>query len=841
MEHLDNQIRYSTTILGKKDKYISADEYEAECLNSNYNCYEYLPTDDNIKVKPHFDIEIKPEYCEEGEEYKNSTQAVLDIAILEIKKHFPEARWGIKDSSSESYIAKDKDGEYESWKESLHIIIPNYKITRSNCLSIVNDMNEAIRKEKKMAGIYKIKDEIETPFFDNSIYKGERKMRSPYANKQYWQKGEKIFTENRPFQIIEGTFNDCLITACFHEDVIEFSALENYCSSPNSITSITDEPKKKKQKTKPKIIIEEDKPTELTQNQELLLIPLSNLDRKKWINVCSCLKFNEMTNDDWLLFCKTNNLNMDTEKIELFKNIKTDSALEIYYLQGLVKKGNPVEYQKWKDKWRNYFISIEDLKVPSKCAEKIKSGLKRNLVLCKENWYMKTENNLWKQQKEPSYYIIKELTKYIDYSQLQLATKISETDGEEKEKWIEIQKIYLSSYAKIESSGFISIIIKCCKTLLADDNFDSKLDANSGKFAFQNGILNLETLEFKEGIDAFDYIKNTIPHDYVLPNKKKMEYLKNEVLLKIMNNNTEHLEYFLSLIGYTYIGSPNLEKSIYFCIDKTMKSAGDNGKTFWFDILSHVLPNYTYGTQSTFLELGNAKIHKQLAMMKGIRMLWMDEFSKKKTNAVLIKKIADGLGIENEIMYGTSEIMTILFKAWILTNHLPNIDPEETAVFNRAKQISYGSHFDRTGEREEEEPNKLLFIADTTLPTKIKTEYINEVIGLVIEYANKYYNSGIPPIPQQFKNDVKETQAANDLFGEWFNDNIKEKEFSELPLDLIIKQTGMKKEMVKDSMKRKGFIYKKDLTGMGKDNYNKYYKGGYEGICYDEPIEDDTN
>ena len=61
MEHLDNQIRYSTTILGKKDKYISADEYEAECLNSNYNCYEYLPTDDNIKVKPHFDIEIKPD------------------------------------------------------------------------------------------------------------------------------------------------------------------------------------------------------------------------------------------------------------------------------------------------------------------------------------------------------------------------------------------------------------------------------------------------------------------------------------------------------------------------------------------------------------------------------------------------------------------------------------------------------------------------------------------------------------------------------------------------------------------------------------------------------------
>ena len=44
---------------------------------------------------------------------------------------------------------------------------------------------------------------------------------------------------------------------------------------------------------------------------------------------------------------------------------------------------------------------------------------------------------------------------------------------------------------------------------------------------------------------------------------------------------------------------------------------------------------------------------------------------------------------------------------FVLSNHIPKIDPKETAVYNRYKQISFNSHFDRTGEREEEDPENL--------------------------------------------------------------------------------------------------------------------------------------
>jgi phage/plasmid-associated DNA primase len=255
-------------------------------------------------------------------------------------------------------------------------------------------------------------------------------------------------------------------------------------------------------------------------------------------------------------------------------------------------------------------------------------------------------------------------------------------------------------------------------------------------------------------------VTQTIPYDYVKGDETKKAYLK-MVLLKILNNNAAHLEYFLSIIDYTFIGSPNLEKSIYFCVDKTGKVSGDNGKTFFFDILNDLMPNYVYKTKAELIDVKNTKTHKQLANLKGVRILWLEELpAEKNTNAELMKIIADGKTIENEVMFGTEEKIKIMFKMFVLSSHIPKIDPKETAVYNRYKQISFNSHFDRTGEREEEDPENIKFIADTKLSSLIKSQYYNEVFNMIIDYANKYYTNGIPTIPQQFIKDTKERRNS---------------------------------------------------------------------------------
>ena len=74
----------------------------------------------------------------------------------------------------------------------------------------------------------------------------------------------------------------------------------------------------------------------------------------------------------------------------------------------------------------------------------ISKTLKDNLILCEEKWYMLTDNNLWRQQKEPTFYISNEIRKYIDYSNKQIVNKLADlVDETERNPLIEQSKKYL--------------------------------------------------------------------------------------------------------------------------------------------------------------------------------------------------------------------------------------------------------------------------------------------------------------------------------------------------------------------------------------------------------------
>jgi len=474
------------------------------------------------------------------------------------------------------------------------------------------------------------------------------------------------------------------------------------------------------------------------------------------------------------------------------------------------------------------FISIENLVDIYKCCQVIALTLRKKLILCKEKWWvLDDDTQLWCQKKEPSYYIVSEIRKYIDYSQNKNSKKIMVTEGLEKDRLIAIQKEYLKFYEKINQSSYTSTCKQYLQAHLVDNHFDEKLDKNFGFMSFKNGVMDLKTGVFRKGIQWDDYITETIPYDYNPPNPIKTGFLKC-CLKQILNNNDEHLEYFLQILGFTFLGTPHLEKSLYFMIDGTENSKGDNGKTFYFDILTTLMPNYVYKSRGTILEDGNTKVHKQLAMTKGKRLVWTDEFSRtKKMNAELMKELADGKTTENEVLFGTSEKIFILFKMFVLSNFMIKIDAEQTAVYNRYKQISFGSHFDRSGHLKESIPGQLKFIADPTLADKIKNEYYDEVFGLIIEYAQKY--NGNIQIPEKFIGDAKVAQEKNDEFGMWFAENCMKINNGKIALEQICEMSGFSKEVVKHGMNRLELHYNKDLKGIGKDKFGKYYKGGFTG------------
>lgn len=637
--------------------------------------------------------------------------------------------------------------------------------------------------------------------------------------------------DNDGVELLCGQWSYCPIENCVYnsdKEILELTYLEKMLkiekqkspklklelpisNSPKSVTELKDE--------------------DLSFDDKIFVRHVNNIDIK-YIN-----SYNDWIKIIWGI--KNYNPSLRTEALNITKkshHYKTDDYFEKIWNDGKDKgitKGTIFYYSKQSNisiymeiQKENYFILADDLTDPFKTAGIISKTLKETLVLCKENWYMLNDKQLWKQQKEPSFYIINELRKYIDISNEKNTQKISQTEGEQKEKLIEISKFFLKSYKEISKPAFLNVLTKYLKTLLTDDYFADKLDNNKGQLAFQNGIMNLETKEFREGILWSDYITDTIQYDYKPSN---YTYLKS-VLKKILNNNEEHLEYFLSILGFSFIGQPDLEKSIYFMIDKTSGGKGDNGKTFYFDILHSLMPYYVYRSKATLIEKNNSKVHKQLAMLKQKRVVFLEEIPKDKdTNAELMKEISDGKKLENEIMFGTSETINVLFKLFALSNHIPKIDPtKESAVYNRYKQISFNSHFDRSGLRKEEDSDKLLFIADVKLADKIKQDHYNEVFNIVIDYAFQYYKKGLPSIPQQFLDDTKETQKENDLIAKWFDENIIEKSDGKLSLVEITNELKRDKKEIISWFKEKGYEFDKGLS------FKNYKRGGFRGLEYND-------
>ena len=461
-------------------------------------------------------------------------------------------------------------------------------------------------------------------------------------------------------------------------------------------------------------------------------------------------------------------------------------------------------------------ITLQDLELGEvKIAEKIYPALKNKLIYSSKTnlWYYTDKQNIWCKTKYANEYLI---SKTIQYYIKGLINKyweeyrLEDKPEEKKEikKDIDEATKYFNSVGK---SSYVGQTVKYLRTLLTDNNFPDKLDNTGGKIVFADGIFDLKTGEFNRGIRRDDYVSFTLsihyPPDF---DNKKMETLR-QSLKKILNWNDEHLEYYLGVIGYAFCGDAHLEKSIYYIVDGTEGGRGDNGKTFFFDVLTNLFPEYVKQTDPKLLEASNTKTHKQLPELNGARIVWADEGTKHKLNAALMKKIGDGMNIDTDIMYGNTVSLNVSYKMFVCSNHIPKIDKDEEAVYNRYKQIQFCSHFDRTGCVEEENYETLDFIADTKLGDNFKKSYRDEIISLILEYGMKYYDDGLPPIPQQFKDAVNKTKTENNEFAKWFYENFEAKEGHNISIDEIESISSYKADIIKKELGRIGIKWNKDL------------------------------
>ena len=568
------------------------------------------------------------------------------------------------------------------------------------------------------------------------------------------------------------------------------------------------------------------------------------INRVLWIKICSILICNGYDMQVFLRFCDPISNKRNETSANLWKAFKIKHSTEcIFGLQNIAKEVNNSGYKNWLQK-NNAFLKLEILdKGENDVASFIAPYLKGILIYSSEHWILNDKRtNLWRVVKEPMATIITTIQKKIDESISINADMIdrifgdSEEDIKKRDSLKNKQKFYEKHYASIAKGSYANQITKLLKEYLYEVNFDAKLDSATYIVAYENGVLDLKTLKFRNGIQSTDYLTKVLPYNYEKGTETDKAIVKKE-LMKILNMNPKHYDYYLSYLGYSMTGDASKEQ--IFLSVRGQKAS--NGKSVVFNALNDIISIYIKKLDQVFFNKDNKDRHKSIAELNGIRIAFLNEMNEKKIDKELIKDICDGKPMPYKVMYGTTASMPINFKIAIIGNTTLNVDAD-AGVKRRIKMAQLDSEFNE--DFTEDNYEKCQFKCDKKFDELLSTTYKYALMDIIYEYSKKYVDDGyqLCEYPEDWKEETTEAMTECDefqvFFDKYFETGDVEKYFvSKVNLDMKLEM--FKKKMTTNNLKDKFkslrifFTYNKEKTLNGG-------KGVWYGIRERAIIPDDV-
>ena len=546
----------------------------SDVLSKPNNLFEYIQ--EQLPTRPFIDLDADDASYTDQSEFQETHDVILGI----LENHELFSDWSIIEASH--FNSENWRKDPKTWTEYLHNTKPklSYRLTCPNLIANnMKDLKEYIEEfiepqMEDMLGEYMKKVKI-----DYSVY-STRKF-SCVNNFKHPQQSERIR------RLVKGSIEDTFIQGLNgKEELIELL----YDSEEESDTPKEEEkqpepkpqPKPKPLKkvspkasqggktlTKRKVPLNETETYSLQDKHvDLLMGYMKNPDTitfKDFVNVGLVLKNNDYP---LKLFYDWGQLN-DIWKKENAKNAPAcwegfhsrHYPFEVIYK--IAKEHSPEKWKEWKLKHlsTNNTIPVADLKKGENSVLKhILPELRKKVKYTQKRFYILNDFNLWIRSDNCTYLLVTTIHKYIDNSIAKIALDLDRDDlhEEERKRLREERDSYTSQYKSTNKSSFTSQIEKQLKTVLHDTSFYEKLDSQDGIIAFKNGVYDLEMGQLRD-IFSTDYLSETLDYNYIKSTEEDRELVKQDIL-KICNNNPQHLEYYLSIIGQSFTGLAHKEK-----------------------------------------------------------------------------------------------------------------------------------------------------------------------------------------------------------------------------------------------------------------------------------------
>ena len=521
------------------------------------------------------------------------------------------------------------------------------------------------------------------------------------------------------------------------------------------------------------------------------LVDILSVDRatnyETWIRVGWCCRNidNRLLNS-WINFSKKSSKFVDEDECEQAWRYMKDTGLGIGTLCMWAKSDNPEKYEEISSQSLYSCLLTSSNGTDYDIATVIYQKFKQDFICSSikfKGWYL-FKDHRWVKCEEG--YLLKmrmstELSKEYYKLANDFAQRVSTTtDTDEQERCVKKRDKFYAIGDKLKKTDFKDKMLKESSLHFFNEKFeDDLLDANTNLLAFQNGVYDLQNMEFREGHPE-DYISFSTKINYVEynPDDPFIEQIM-DFMSKVLPKK-EVREYVLTLMASMLDGN-NKEEKFYI-----WTGHGSNGKSKCIELLEKVLGDYACTFNISLLtnkRVGSSQTNSELVRAKGRRFAVLQEPEEgEKMNAGFMKELSGNDKIIARGLYKESVEFKPQFKMVLTCNHLPQVPPEDGGTWRRIRLVEFTSHFCEHPNPENENE----FHIDKELAFKFD-DWKESFMGLLIHYYKHYKEFGIHE-PEDVLKCTKQYQRSNDVIGEFMDAFIKKEKDSKLDLDDIYEE-----------------------------------------------------
>jgi hypothetical protein len=417
----------------------------------------------------------------------------------------------------------------------------------------------------------------------------------------------------------------------------------------------------------------------------LLLSVQRSDDQKKWMEVGHCLhNINLSLLDSWIDFSRRPH----EECQKIWKSIKLrDNGEGIATLNQWAEQDNPIEYEKYVKKStikaiRNTYKNENQIKCVAMVVHTMyKYKYKYTSMEPETGVLYEFINHKWRVV-EPSTLIDKIKNNIID---------LYNNCGGEIANIINLTN-------KLREEEFINLVIDECLTLFYDKNFESRLDLNCYLIAFENGVYDLRTHEFRNG-ELTDYLSLTTGNNYIeFQDNDQLLVSINQFMSEIFPDNDVRNYVWILLASFLEGGNPHEKFYIWISADDD----SNNGIEQLLQLFKLAFGKYVEKSPPAFLtnsqdryELANTEAARlrnlRFVSIKGLTLAESSHGGTPKLNANIVKEWTGGDRITYNLgessqkggLWGPLPTYKPQFKMVYHSNILPYLPPKDEAIWRR--------------------------------------------------------------------------------------------------------------------------------------------------------------